>query len=221
MCRDCEVRSTSEASFLDTRDEGDSQLLVNHKGQDSHLGGTSVVQFNGTLLQLGFFGEGVPSEVDGTVTEVTGEFSSGDVLHDGEFQKTNKGNDLANTASANIVKGGESVADIGESESGVVDGSWKTDSGLLDEVSSGGKHTNTSVLEFDVSKTGELLFVTIGNKVEGIEKSKRWLGTELVLESLEGGGGGGLVGRGKGGGRSDEGNEDSRLHFDKLFVALV
>jgi hypothetical protein len=34
--------------------EGDSKLFVDHKGKDSHLGGTTLVEFDGTLLQLGF-----------------------------------------------------------------------------------------------------------------------------------------------------------------------
>ena len=43
--------------------DGDAQLFVNHKSEDSHHGGTSVVQFNTTLLELGFFIKGVPAEV--------------------------------------------------------------------------------------------------------------------------------------------------------------
>jgi len=41
--------------------------------------------------------EGVPSVVQGTVAEVTNEFSSGDVLHDGKFQETNESNKLGNS----------------------------------------------------------------------------------------------------------------------------
>merc|ERR1719203_1422753 len=45
-------------------------LFVHHKSENSHHGGTSVVQFDGTLSELGLFAEGVPSEVE-SVTEVS------------------------------------------------------------------------------------------------------------------------------------------------------
>jgi hypothetical protein len=59
---------------------------VNQKGKDTHLGGTALVELDGTtalveldgtLLQLGLLVEGVPSEVDVVITEVADEFSSG------------------------------------------------------------------------------------------------------------------------------------------------
>jgi len=71
---------------------------VNHKGQHSHLGGTALVQFNGTLGKLGLLIEGVPAQVEGTISEVTGEFGgSSHILHDGKLQKSNKGSDLQST----------------------------------------------------------------------------------------------------------------------------
>ena len=194
-------------------------MFVDHEGQDSHHSGTSVVELDGTLLKLGVLIEGVPSVVKGSVAEVTREFGfSGNILHDGKLQKTDEGNNLANTGSANVVEGGESVADVSEGGSLVVDISRKTDSGFGDKVSEDGKHGDTSVLKFDVSKTGELLFITIGNKSKRIEESKRRLGTKLRLEGLEGGGGSLLLGRGKGGGRSDKGGKDSGLHFYGYFI---
>jgi hypothetical protein len=72
--------------------------------------------------------EGVPSEVEGVVTEVTNEFSSGNVLHDGKFQETNEGNNLRNTSSGDGVEGGETVGDIREGEAGVVNVSGQSDS---------------------------------------------------------------------------------------------
>merc|ERR1719203_1230014 len=70
-------RLPTKSSFL-VGDEGDSQLLVHHKRKDSHLCGTALVQLNGTLLQLGLLIEGIPSEVEGVIAEVTDELSSGD-----------------------------------------------------------------------------------------------------------------------------------------------
>ena len=53
-----------------------SHVLVHHKAKDSHLGGTSIVQFNGSLLGLPFIGLSVPSKVQESVTEVTREGGS-------------------------------------------------------------------------------------------------------------------------------------------------
>ena len=207
-----------QAENLKLGDERDSELLVDHKGKDSHLGGTALVELDGTLLHLGLLVEGVPSEVKSLVTEVTDEFSSGDVLHDSEFKESDEGNDLANSGTLDGGKGGETVGDSGERKSLVVNVSGKTDSGLLDEVSSDGEHTDASVLDLDVTETVELLLVTIGDKSEGVEESKRSLGSELVFEGLQGGGGGSLLDRGESNGRGDEGCDDNRLHFVKLIL---
>jgi hypothetical protein len=194
-------------------DEGDSELLVDHKGKNSHLGSTALVELDGTLGHLGLLVEGVPAEVKGAVAEVTDEFSSGDVLHDGELKETNEGNNLGNSDTRNGGKGAEAVGDIGERKAGVVNVSGETDSGFLDEVSGDGKHADASVLDLDVTETVELLLVAISNQAEGIEESKRILGSELTFEGLQGGGGGSLLGRGEGDGRGDEGCDDNRLHF--------
>ena len=150
---------------------------MDHKGEDSHLGGTSLVELDGTLGKLGLLIEGVPSEVKGVVTEVTDEFSSGDVLHDGKLKEANEGNKLGNSGSRDGVEGGESVGDILELKSRVVDVSGETDSSFLDEVSNDGEHGDASVLDLDVSETVELFLVSISNEAEGVEESKRSLGT--------------------------------------------
>jgi hypothetical protein len=43
--------------------ERHAQLFVDHKGKDSHLGGTALVELDGTLLELGLLIKGVPAEV--------------------------------------------------------------------------------------------------------------------------------------------------------------
>ena len=54
-----------------------------HESEDSHHGGTALVELNGTLLELGLRIEGVPAKVDGSVAEVTDVLTrSGDVTHD-------------------------------------------------------------------------------------------------------------------------------------------
>jgi hypothetical protein len=191
-------------------------LFVDHEGQDTHLGGTALVELNGTLVHLGLRIERVPAEVNGSVTEVTDEVSSSNVLHDTKLQGTDECNNLGNSSTRNGSEGAESVGDGRKGGSGVVDVSRKTDTSLGDEVSNNGKHGDTSVLEFDVTKAVELGLVTVGDKAEGIEETKRSLGTERVFESHVGGdrSTGRVLGRGKGGGTGEEGGEDNELHFD-------
>jgi hypothetical protein len=72
---------------------------------------------------------------------------------------------------------------------------------------------DTSVLQLNVTETVESLLVGTIKESKGIEESKRRLGTELVLEGSEGGGGLAGLGRGESGGAGDEGGNDGRLHF--------
>jgi hypothetical protein len=191
-----------------------AQLLVDHKGKDTHLGGTSLVELDGTLLELGLFVEGIPAEVDVVVTEVTNKFSSGDVLHDSNLQKADESDDLGNTSLGDGGQCGESVGDGRKSVARVVNVSRKTDSGLLNKVPSNGKHGHTSVLDLDETQAVESGLVTVGNEAEGVEETKRSLGTELVFEGHVGGdrSTGSVLGRGKGGGTSEEGGDDNGLH---------
>jgi hypothetical protein len=194
--------------------------LVDHESEDSELGGTSVVQLNGTLLELLLFGEGVPSEVDVSVTEVTNEFVShtGDVTHEGALKDSNGGNHLDKSSGGDGVgsdKSGNTVGVRVERVSGVVDVSGKVDSCSGGDLSKECKHTDTSVLDLDVTKAVETIFLDIsGEKSEGVEESKRGLGTELVLKGRSQSGGGSLLrSRGESGGRSQKGSEDGEFHF--------
>ena len=56
---------------------------------------------------------------------------------------------------------------------------------------------------------------------ERIVESKRRLGTELILEGVELGGGLAGLGRGKGGGGADEGEGGDRLHDYLFFQRIV
>jgi hypothetical protein len=201
------------------RKDRHAQLLVDHKGKDSHLGGTALVELDGTLLELGILVEGVPAKVDGVVTEVTNEFSSGDVLHDGKLQETDETDDLGNTSTTNGIDGGESVGDGLKSVARVVNGTRKTDAGLGNEVSNNGEHGNTSVLDFDVTQAVESGLVAVGNEAKGIPETKRNQGTDLVFEGHLGGdrSTGSVLGRSKGGGTSEEGGEDNELHGVDIF----
>ena len=97
--------------------------------------------------------------------------------------------------------------------SGVVDVSGEVDSGAGDDLTQEGKLSDTSVLDLNVTETVEALLGAVsGEHAEGIEESKRGLGTELILEGVEGGGGLANLGRGEGGGRGDGSGEDDGLH---------
>ncbi|KAL3774546.1 hypothetical protein ACHAWO_003997 [Cyclotella atomus] len=73
-----------------------------------------------------------------------------------------------------------------EGVSSVVDGSGKVDSGTGHNLSKEGKLSNTSVLDLNVTETVEALLGAVSRKhTEGIEESKRRLGTELVLEGTK------------------------------------
>jgi hypothetical protein len=94
-------------------------------------------------------------------------------------------------------------------------GTGKVDSGSVDEVSNNSKHTDTSVLDLNITEAVELLLVSIGDKAKGIKESKWGLSSELVLERhAQSRGAGLLLGRGKGGSRGNKGGEDSGLHLD-------
>ena len=104
-----------------------AQLVVDHKGQHTHLGGTALVELDGTLGELGLFIKGVPAEVQGSVAEVTNEFSASDVLHDGEFQEANKGQNLEGTGNRDGEGSIPARSEVGELGAGVVNVSGKVD----------------------------------------------------------------------------------------------
>jgi hypothetical protein len=199
--------------------EGDD-LLVNHKSEDSHHGGTAVVELDGTLLELGLLIKVIPAEVNVSVTEVTNVLvsSSRNITHEGALKNSNEGDDLNKSGSGDGVgaeEGGNTVGEGVEGVSGVVDGSGKVDSGTGHDLSEEGKLGNTSVLDLNVTEAVESLLGAVSRKhTEGIEESKRRLGTKLVLEGTKRGGGLAGLGRGKGGSAGDEGSNDGRLHFD-------
>jgi hypothetical protein len=199
--------------------KGDDQL-VDHKSEDTQLGGTSVVELDGTLLELLLLREGVPAVVNVSVTEVTDEFVSGvgDVLHECALKDSNECNHLNESSSGDGVRAEESGNTVrvrGEGISGIVNVTREVDSGAGDDLAKEGKLTDTSVLDLDVTKAIEAILVDSVELSEGIEEVKRSLGTELVFESHVGGNRSTAgLGRGEGGGRGDEGGDDNRLHVE-------
>jgi len=181
-----EVSDDGELGVVSQRND----LLVDHKSEDTHHGGTAVVELDGTLLELGLLIKVIPAEVNVSVTEVTDEFVSGswDVLHDGALQESNKGDHLDKTGGGDGVgadEGGDTVGERVEGVTGVVDGSWEVDSGTGDDLSKEGKHTDTSVLDLDETEAVEAIFILSCDDTEGIVEAKRRLGTKFVLEGVQ------------------------------------
>ena len=204
-----------------------NDLLVDHKSKDSELGGTAVVELDGTLLKLGLFIKVIPSEVNVSVTEVTNVFvsGSGNITHEGDLQPSNEGDDLALSLEGDGVRsdqGGNTVGEGVEGVSGVVDVSGEVDSGTGDDLAKEGKLSDTSVLDLNITETVETFLGNVsGEQAEGIEESKRRLDSKLILEGVQGGGGGLVLGRGESGGRADKGSDDGRLHVGNVFKRIL
>merc|ERR1719188_1232372 len=142
----------------------------------------------------------------------------GDILHETNFKESNEGNKLDESSSRDGVRSDEGGNSVGEGVEGVslqVNVSREEDTGTGGNLSKEGKHTNTSVLDFDVSKTIESLLVNItSEESKRIEESKRRLGTEFILEGLDGGGGSLLLSGGEGSSGGEKGGEDcGGFHF--------
>eukprot|EP00804_Cyclotella_cryptica_P006194 CCRYP_015289-RC/>CCRYP_015289-RC protein AED:0.24 eAED:0.24 QI:17/-1/0/1/-1/0/1/0/220 len=192
-----------------------SKLLMDHESKNSHHRGTSIVQLNCTFRELGFLIKGVPSEVKGSVTEITNEFTlTSDILHDCKLKESNKGEDLKSSSNRDLEGASPALSDIRELGSIVGNVSRKTESSTSGDLSKEGKLADTSVLQLNITKAVETLLVSTIQQTKGIEESKRGLGTELVLEGGEGSGGLASLGGGEGSSRGDEGGDDGRLHVD-------
>jgi len=196
-----------------------NDLFMDHKSEDAHHGGTAVVELNGTLLKLGLLIERVPAEVNVSVTEVSNMLvaSSRNITHEGTLKNTNEGNDLDKSSSGDGVRAEESGNTVGEGVEGVtsvVDRSGEVDSGTGHNLPKEGELGDTAVLDLNVTETVEALLGAVSRKhTEGIKEPERGLGTKLILECTEGGGGLAGLGGGEGGSAGDEGGNDGRLHF--------
>mmetsp|Transcript_28212 Transcript_28212/g.68670 ORF Transcript_28212/g.68670 Transcript_28212/m.68670 type:complete len:251 (-) Transcript_28212:42-794(-) len=210
--REDNLMSWKVASWKD----GVAHHFVGNKSPDSHHGSTSLVQFDGALLQLGGFIQLVPSEVKGTVTVVADKF--GFVIEPWGITVDNFGNSkegkhlqkdvLAITTVQKCLPSSHTIRDVL--------GSWETDSGGSGQVTNNSKHGNTSVLEFTLAKGIELFLVSVFNELQRIPQSQRSSDTNFVFESGNRSGSAALLGRGKGGGRSDKSEERDNLHVDNF-----
>ena len=214
----CINRSKVALQLANDRD-GAAQLLVDHKSEDAHHSGTSVVQLNGTLLELGVLIEGVPAEVDVPVAEVadevTGRGAVGRVLHDEKLQQTNEEEDLARSRSGDGVGSADGSEAIGERVEGIsrhVDISREVESGACRDLSQECELGDAAVLDLDVTEAVEAVLVGAVEHAERVVESEGRLGAELGLEGGEAGGGLGRRCGGEGGGGGDGGGDDGGLH---------
>jgi hypothetical protein len=130
---------------------------VDHEAKDTHHSGAAVVELDSTLGELGLLIEGVPAEVDGTVTEVTNKFTRlstiGGVLHDTKLQEANEGKDLGNSGSRDGGISRDGSPAVGERVEGiarVVDISAKVEASAGGDLAKEGKLGDTSMLDLDL-----------------------------------------------------------------------
>jgi len=132
--------------FLEGKDRVQvSELFMDHQTEDAHHGGTAVVQFDGTLLQLGLLVELVPTVVDGTGPEVSGELTSAGVVTHDELQTQDEGKDLSPTTDGDLGDGGCSGRDGRERRAGVINVPRQPDTGVVRQETDDGQHGDTSV----------------------------------------------------------------------------
>jgi len=180
------------------------KLLVDHKGKDTHLSGTTIVQFDGLSSVLGNVRVGVGAVVL-------------ELLLDGSKSKLDGTNGEEGEGKT---RGWASVED-GKSSLDLVRTKWNTDTGGGNNVSKNGKHGDSSVLGLDSSKSVESLLVSLGKKTKRVPEAKRRLGTKLRLEGhLQGRGSGDLGDRSEGGSANKGSNsKDGSEHY--LFIIVI
>ena len=122
-----------------------SKILVNHKAEDAHHGGPTIVELDGTLLELPCVGLLVPAKVEGAIAEVAGELprssSVGGILHDEELEEANEGDDLEETGlgdGAGAKYGGNAVGEGVEGVTAEVDVARKVDAVAGDDLAEEG-----------------------------------------------------------------------------------
>ena len=114
---------------------------MDHQTKDTHLGGTAIVQFDGTLLHLPVIRLFGPAKVKGAVTEVTLEIgtagavsgtpgSDGLVLV-GSLHHRPGGDHLCPDHTGDSIQGGKATGDVF--------GTGETDTCVCDEVTNDGK----------------------------------------------------------------------------------
>ena len=147
----------------------------------------------------------------------TYEFSSASKIpHDGNLKESNERNNLDDTFLWDRVgssNGTKSNTEVREFVARGINVSGQEDTEASGDLSQESKHTDTAMLDLNFPQLVESALVGIGNQTQGIEETKRRLGTQFGFERhVEGGRGRLLLGRSESSGGGNEGGENSRLH---------
>jgi len=164
----------------DERRAGD--LLVDKHTEDTHHGGSAVVELLGSEVDLVRLrsGEGSESNREFGGGEISREGSL--LLLPGDLKETSHREDGDEINGINLEDGGMSSGEVFASgESGSRPGGG---------VSPGGHHSNASVLQLNKPEAVESGLVTVSDVSEGIPAAELGTGSaDLVFERVEGGGG--------------------------------
>ena len=128
------------------------KLLVDHKGEDTHLGSTAVVQLDSKLLVDGLL---VPARC--------GKLSLLDLLlakTEAVLKESDEGDDLTSAGSGKGVEGSKTSLDTCEGDA-VSDFTGKADASRGHKVTKDSKHGNSAVLGLNSAKTVESLLISI------------------------------------------------------------
>mmetsp|Transcript_15103 Transcript_15103/g.32964 ORF Transcript_15103/g.32964 Transcript_15103/m.32964 type:complete len:224 (-) Transcript_15103:53-724(-) len=167
------------------------QLLVDHQGQDAHLGGAAVVQLDGLAAVHGVVG------VLGLALGLDVLLDLGEAKLDGTDGQEGDGK----------AGGGEGVED-GKAGLDLVGAEGHASTGGGHDVAEDGEHGDAAVLVLDGAEAVEALLVSVGEETQRIPEAEGGLGADGVLEAHAQGGCGGDLARGGEGGGADEGSED-------------
>ena len=132
----------------------------------------TVVEFDGSLAELGGFIERIPSKVQSTVTVVTNEF--GFVVQPVGITVDNFGN---SEESSHLVENIHTITGFHEGRECLqtirnVLCAREADSSSSDQVSNNSKHGDASVLQFTFTKSIELGLVAIRDESQRIEETQ-------------------------------------------------
>ena len=171
--------------------------VVTDELKEGKHGKTSVLKLSGLTLGKDIIGQVKNSGRGGEPSVGLNASNEGDDLHPSkEGDGVNSGDTVGDVAGAQTI-GGEVISET---------------VGLRGDVSEDGKLGDTSVLELSKTVGIEGLLGDTVRKTGGVPESNGGKGTDLSLESVEGGSGLGHRDRGKGGGGASHGSEDSDLH---------
>ena len=93
-------------------------------------------------------------------------------LHDEEFQESDESKDLQSSWDGDRERSIPSRSKIRELGTGIVDITREVHATLVDKVAHNTKHTDASVLDFDIAKAIKLFLVSVGNESKRIKESK-------------------------------------------------